>query len=343
MTGSARRGILAAAWVAAALGGCGKNFDQARQLERDGQLHLAYEEYRRAAIAHHDSRAVAGGLARTSGKAVEYWRRRAREAAGEGDWDQAAKFHLKVLQIRPDDLRSILALRKIERDHPEDVALAQEALDLGVLSDELMALAGTEVPPEVPDSADPNRPAPGPAPAKKPPAKPEQKTPPKAPPAKPPAKAVEPAKPKAPAKPGPKAPPKPKARPKPKVQPVAATDPHRQTPAVRWEPGAAKSEFLKTVRVSRDDDRYPKKRDLAGGLAVKVKDTDKSPLDADMEVYLGRKRIGRYKDLPEETVIEVLDESGRPLEIVIISIYDPDETVTVGLRKSPFAADRKGR
>ncbi len=96
------------------------------------------------------------------------------------------------------------------------------------------------------------------------------------------------------------------------------------------------------VRVSRDDDRYPKRTSLAHGLGIKVKDTDKSPLDADMEVYLGQRRIGRFKDLRENSIISVLNRSSNAYEIVILDIYDPEETVTVGLReKYPPATTSK--
>jgi hypothetical protein len=110
-------------------------------------------------------------------------------------------------------------------------------------------------------------------------------------------------------------------------------DPRRQHLTARRVRGAADGDFRALVRVSRDDDRYPKKAPLAHGLSVKVRDTDDGPIDADLEVYLGSRRIGRLNDVPAESVIDVLDEKAQAWQIVIVRIYDPDETVTVGLRR----------
>ncbi len=111
------------------------------------------------------------------------------------------------------------------------------------------------------------------------------------------------------------------------------TDPYKQQPKVRREAGASEGDFIKIVRVSQDDNRYPKIASLANGLRIKVKDTDKSPLDADMEVYLGQRRIGKFKDLRKNSIISVMDRFSNTYEIVILDIFDSEETVTVGLRK----------
>lgn len=91
------------------------------------------------------------------------------------------------------------------------------------------------------------------------------------------------------------------------------------------------------VRISRDDDRYGKKASLRDGLAIKLKDTDRRPLDADVEIYLQYKqkdkRIAKFKDLGVNSVISVIGRSSRRYEIVLMNIYDPTETVTVGLRE----------
>ena len=122
-------------------------------------------------------------------------------------------------------------------------------------------------------------------------------------------------------------------KPKPKPKPARPANPYAFKPTVSAGTGKPPTDFITIVRVSRDDDRYPKKRDLAGGLSVKVKDTDDDPLEADMEVYLGRRRTMRNRKLRENAVIRVVDESAVAHEIIILDIYDNDETVTVGLRR----------
>ena len=92
------------------------------------------------------------------------------------------------------------------------------------------------------------------------------------------------------------------------------------------------------VRISRDDNRYGKRASLRDGLAIKLKDTDRRPLDADVEIYLRDKRkdrrIAKFKNLGENSVISVIGRSSRRYEIVLMNIYDPTETVTVGLREA---------
>ena len=154
---------------------------------------------------------------------------------------------------------------------------------------------------------------------------------------KPPGKTKpEPVKAKPAAAPGPKGPPLPWPRrlpPAPRRRAFVPVDPYRQRLTVGRAPGAAKGEVLKIARVSQDDDRWPEKADLINGLAVKVRDTDGSPLDADLDVYLGDKRLAKLSDLPVDSIIYALDVSGVRHEIVIMDIYDAEETVTVGIRR----------
>ena len=115
--------------------------------------------------------------------------------------------------------------------------------------------------------------------------------------------------------------------------PAMAVDPYKQRPTARHDPGASGSAFITTIRVSRDDDRFPKKAPLIDALSIKVKDTDESPLVADMELYLGRTRIARFRALRTNSVISVLGGSAKLYEIVILEINDGQETVAVGVRK----------
>ncbi|GAF83587.1 unnamed protein product, partial [marine sediment metagenome] len=122
--------------------------------------------------------------------------------------------------------------------------------------------------------------------------------------------------------------------PKPAVRPPALRRPApaQRQPSVSIEPYASAGEFVQIVQVSRKDKRLSKMAALQDGLAVKVKDTDPDPLDADIEVYRGNRRIGKFKDLPVDSVLAVAGRSGKRYEIVLMRIYDDSETIVVGLR-----------
>jgi hypothetical protein len=299
--------------AAALLAGCANHdVTRGRQFESDGQPHLAYEEYLKALRDNPDDGAAASGLRRTAEEASTYWLERGLGAAERKEWTEAATCHLKVLQIRPDQLSSATALRQIRREHPEAVRQAYAAVDAG----EMLAMADVQ-----PSGPPPPLPNPPEATASPPSPKP---TPPKR---------VEPDGPE---------PPSTRTR----VRPVRTEIRKRMAPPrarpgmsrkrriiVRREPGAGRGEFARTVTVSDDDDRYRDKEALTDRLAIKVKDTDGDPLDADMEVYLDGRRVAKLKDLPEDAVIRLEGVFPEPVEIVVIDIYDREETVTVGLRE----------
>ena len=88
------------------------------------------------------------------------------------------------------------------------------------------------------------------------------------------------------------------------------------------------------VYISRENPRYPKRALLTDGLSIKVKDTDPDPLDADLEVYLSNRRIGKFDNLRIGTVLTVAGRSGRLYELILMHIEDDTETVKIGLRRS---------
>ncbi|MGQ9649082.1 MAG: tetratricopeptide repeat protein [Phycisphaerae bacterium] len=78
--------------------------------------------------------------------------------------------------------------------------------------------------------------------------------------------------------------------------------------------------------LSRDDDRFTKELATVDGIIVKLLDTDANPLDADLEIRVG-KRSKKYEDKPEGARIGGYGESGRPYVVVILKIDDRTETV----------------
>ncbi len=312
-----QRSLFALMLSALLITGCANETSLARKYELEGKHHLAYEEYLKSVGANPNDNAAAAGLRRTAPKAVGYWQQHAVEAAEDRAWNRAAMCHLKALQIKPDEQSSLFTLRLIDQQHPNDVSWAYEALSSGSLSREVLAMTVPET--GITDATE------GSEPVRTAAIKPRVEPNPTIPASE---QRVVTAGPEAIVAPELLKPARPKERPR-----VRRADSYKQQPSVRREAGASDGDFITVVRVSQDDARYPKRTSLAYGLGIKVKDTDKSPLDADMEVYLGRRRIGKFKDLRENSIISVVDPSGNTYEIVILDIYDPEETVTVGLRK----------
>jgi hypothetical protein len=127
-------------------------------------------------------------------------------------------------------------------------------------------------------------------------------------------------------------------------------DPYRQKPSVRREQHVSEADMALIVWVSRDDPRYAEKALLTDGIFVKVEDTDFFPLDADMELYLGSRRIAELKNLRTGSVVTMLGKSGERYELVLMYIDGGPETVKIGLRRvrradsgiGPLAAGNAG-
>jgi len=83
--------------------------------------------------------------------------------------------------------------------------------------------------------------------------------------------------------------------------------------------------------LSKKDRRFPKKAEVIDGLIIEVRDTDDDP-DADFNVYLGRKRIAKYKGKELGEACPVAGRSGRRYEVVLLSIVDKRGTIRFGIR-----------
>jgi len=114
-------------------------------------------------------------------------------------------------------------------------------------------------------------------------------------------------------------------------------NPYRQKPTVRREQSVSEADMALVVCVSRDDPRYAEKALLTDGIFVRVKDTDFFPLDADMELYLGNKRVAKLSNLRTGSVVTVLGRSGEPYELLLMHIDSGPETVKIGLRRARHA------
>jgi hypothetical protein len=92
--------------------------------------------------------------------------------------------------------------------------------------------------------------------------------------------------------------------------------------------------------ISRDDDRFTKELPTVDGIVVKVLDTDEDPLDADIEIRVG-KRSKKYDDKPEGSRIGGYGESGRAYVVVILKIEDKTETVHFAVERADEAPQQR--
>lgn len=120
-------------------------------------------------------------------------------------------------------------------------------------------------------------------------------------------------------------------------------NPYRQKPTVRRGQNVSEADVAMVVYVSRDDPRYAEKALLTDGIFVRVKDTDFFPLDADMELYLGSRRVAKLTNLRTGSVVTVLGKSGEAYELVLMYIDGGPETVKIGLRRVRHADSSIGQ
>ena len=300
------------------------------QAERAGADHVAYDHFRAAAARDPDSRTAAAGIRRTSEGAARHWEDRAHKALEAGDHAAAWKHLMHVLAIRPDHPSAADLVRKLEEEHPGELGRARDAW----LARGERALVVAE-PAERPGPG-PAEPAvtgaPGEAVAE---AAPETPAPPRTervaerpgrqvarPPAEPPRerRRVE-------VRPPRRQPPRPERRAGERRFPPTE---HRPGPRPTAEHGRRR-ELLVTGIVSHEDRRYPRMTETLDGLFVRVRDTDDDP-DADLEVFLGRQRIAKKKNMRVGDGLTVVGHSGRRYVVVVLSIYDETETVRFGIR-----------
>jgi len=281
------------------MGGCagGKEYRAGWKAERRGEFHVAYDLYCKAAEKSPSNRVISAAVARVAPKAARYWEDKAHEAVKAGRYDEAWRLFMRVLEIRPDHPSAAHLIRRLEREHPERIAEAKRQwLRAGPV-----ALA--EAPRHAPDkpstgsqprtvTSHPTRPLAYAGPERLVPSSSRRPS-------------VESAE------------ARPKARAEPRSRPVYGIRPA--------------GDFLVVHTISREDRRYSKIVEAIDGLFVKVKDTDPRPLDADLEIYLGDKRIREFKDLKVGDSRVVTGRSGRWYRLVILKIFDDKETVRFGI------------
>lgn len=119
--------VVVAFAVVASLTGCGPDatLKLARQAERRGDVHKAYDFYCKMAAEFPDQAEAGDAIARLGPTAAVYWYSRARIAWSEGRTADAWRSAMRALEIRPDHVDAVALVRRLEINYAGEVALAR--------------------------------------------------------------------------------------------------------------------------------------------------------------------------------------------------------------------------
>lgn len=352
------------------IAGCsgGQGVELGRVAERKGQYHLAYDHYLQAATRDPDNAAAARGMARVGPFAAQYWETQGHVAIDQGRRADAYRMFMRALWIRPDHSSAAQLISHMERDNADEIRLAKAdwlargprsllsvrppavdttAIAAAIPRDEpLDSEQPLDEPVSASDAAPPGptpRPgAAGPSLAMRPP-RPAPTEPVPARTAAPPPKA-QPKVDEAPkATPSPVSPPArtspapPRERPRePRPQPARPT-PSRLTPALEPPPDDTQvvpgrsNYFLVLYTISRKDKRFPKSVEAIDGIAVRLHDTDDKPDRADLDLYQGKRRIAKFRELGEGQDDQFIGASGRRFKLTVVDVNHRTQTVRFGI------------
>lgn len=293
--------------------------------EQAGEYHVAYDRYCEAAQSLPSDRTILRGINRTAPEAFRYWQRRAQVALDREDYQAAWRHLMRALMIRPNDEATPLKIRALEANQADAVAEARRAWLMDGAETLVVADEPTQPPHRPGDTQRDDRLAradqPAPVSTERQTARPQ-----------PPESAGSDRRAGASGRddPRPSATSAPPAR---KDHAAGSSDRDSgHKPAARpATPHRDRVSYLATATVSRKDNRYPKKVETVDGIFVKVKDTDDDP-DADVEIYLDRKRIRRINNWRVGQHVTVVGRSGRLYDIVLRDITDSTESIRVGVR-----------
>ncbi len=339
--------------------GCdgGKSFSEARKAEERGDPHVAYDQYCKAAVESRGG-ATASGLVRVRGGASAYWESQALLEMDAGHYGESWRMFMKALEIQPDSTTTARMIRQLELQHGEAIAEARtEWMQRGsvalastlrprrrgtvepapiLTSDEKQPTEESTIalalPPKkesdssAPDVGAKRRAEPAVTPV------PEGKTDesPKTAVEEPRETAVQLTP--APVEPIPEE--KPIVRPttqspEPKPRPVPRK-PSR--PAIRREPVrvSGPSDFLVMQSLSLKDRSLSRGTTGVEGISVLLKDTDDD--EADFDLFAGKERIKKIRDLKLGRSQVFAGQSGTLYRLTLLGIHHKSGTVRVGIR-----------
>jgi hypothetical protein len=111
------------------------------------------------------------------------------------------------------------------------------------------------------------------------------------------------------------------------VQPEAEPPPRPARPAF----SASRGEFMIITTLSRRDRLYARSARLVDGVEVRLKDTE-ADLEANFDLYCGKKRIKKIRDLTigRSQIFEGV--SGRLFRLTLLGIHHKSRTVRIGVK-----------
>lgn len=324
------------------LGGCagGKHYRLAREAEGQGNVHLAYENYCKAAAEHPNSTAVVAAIKRVAPTAATYWESEALIAWSQSRHADAWRMAMRCLKIRPDHRGALQFVRKMESEHAGEIEparrewLAQggrslakaktvtmEAISGGVIDErdtaatspeesESLALATEEGPAKIAEAAsgDSEQVATSqPAAKARTTAQAKQHAPP------PQSTAV--------ATNGEK------NESSPRVVIKAAT-PKKPGSDTREQDGDGA--FLAIRTLSKRNKKFERQVLAIDGITIRLRDTDSEP-DADLDLYDGDRRTQKIRDLKMGRSKMFRGHTGRWYRLTVLSIHHKSRTVRIGI------------
>ncbi|MCZ6682155.1 MAG: hypothetical protein O7B26_03160 [Planctomycetota bacterium] len=294
------------------IGGCGKAYSAGQKAEKRGAHHEAYDHYCRAAAKSPESNRIAAAIRRVAARASEFWTAQGRAAEDQGQYDAAWRMYARALEVRPDDASALEHIRSLQDAHGDVIAVARRdwimrghrALkDIGHPLGEALAMA-----PPLHESSKNNQP--------ETPASPDGEE--KAthvrtdleqtntsPPPSGPAAQLEAAL----------------------SRQTSPQDPN----ASRDKRTRNRDRFLAIHVLSRKDRRYVKTAESVDGVTLKLTDTDDEG-DADINIYHGRRRVKKIRDIRVGQSVSFSGRSGRLLRLIILDIRHKSQTVRLGIR-----------
>lgn len=296
------------------IGGCGKAYSSGQMAEKRGAFHEAYDDYCRAAAESPGSNAIAAAIRRVAPRAAEFWTAQGRAAENQGQYDAAWRMYARALEARPGNQAAMERLRNLQGVQGDAVARARQdwivrghsALEVkGRLRGEVVAVAAARPSHEksIPSQVESPTPADGGADASRVRPDPEK------------AKA-------SPRSSGPAA----------QVETALSS----QSPLQDLQDGRAKKSrnpdrFLAIHVLSRKDRRYVKTAESVDGITLKLTDTDDEG-DADINVYHGRRRVKKIRDIRVGQSVTFSGRSGRLLRLIVLDIRHKSQTVRLGIK-----------
>jgi len=78
--------------------------------------------------------------------------------------------------------------------------------------------------------------------------------------------------------------------------------------------------------ISRGDRRFKKSLTIMDGVTIKLRDTDKDPLDADLEIVAGKFNISP-NDIPAGGAVKIQGLSKRQYKLTVMWIDHDNDTI----------------